>query len=87
MYFVALEWRGSLNVDSMRLIRSEKAVIQYLEELEKSTNLYPDDPRPNYNRGYITNGFYRVYQLFSDSPPKNMKKYFHSRLTFLKTAV
>lgn len=63
MLFVALEWRGKLNVASMRGFTADNDVADYLRKLQR--------------QGYgLESGFFRVYELTSDASPKNRTREF-----------
>lgn len=61
MIFVALEWRGKLNVASMRIFPDEEKALEYLKELAAAGES-------------ISVGFFRAYRLFPDKPPENLTR-------------
>jgi hypothetical protein len=70
MYLVSLYYRGAMNVNGMRLFKTQRDVLIRLNELDKETKIGADYPSE------IEAGAFRVYKMSKNLPPVNMTKEF-----------
>jgi len=74
MYLVSLYYKGALNVDMMRLVKTQREVLERLAELGVITKTgYGDQPNEVEMRNF------RVYNLAKNIPPVNLTHEFYEK--------
>ena len=62
-FLVSSYWRGAMNVSNMRVFDDIDQAVKYAHSIDI-------DPMPNEFSCFV-----RVYELFTDKPPTQIKKY------------